>query len=120
MFPVIFITAIIISAIDSHNNEPDGGFAMIMCVFWLMGGMLTVAVRSDKDYKQTAQVETTPVMIKLNDGGLDIVLDDYTHHHWTDYSQISKWEKGGKFYKTYSFDKENFGPDSDKFELIIK
>ncbi len=121
MIPFLFIIGLILSSIMNKDGEISAEVSIILCVLWLVFGMITTTVRTvEHEYKQTAQFETTPIMVKLTDGGLDIVLDDYQHFHWVDYGLISKWKNGGKFYKTYFYEKEEFGPDNSKFELIIK
>ncbi len=122
MLPALFVLGIVISIIDySYNASNDfASLPLLFCIMWCVVGGLCLVLTLNRDYKQTAQVETIPIVTKLSDNGLDIILDDYQHFHWVDYGLISKWKNGGKFYKTYYFDKHQFGPDNDKFELIIK
>lgn len=120
MIPVILIGTFVVSAIADRFGDPDGELAIFLCMVWLIGGLIVATIRSDIEYKQTAQFETVPIYAKLSDSGLDIILDDHRHFHWTDYGLISQWKNGGKFYKTYYYNKENFGIDSSKFELIVK
>jgi hypothetical protein len=106
----------------AFGDEEDIGLFVIFTILLLfVGGLITASIKAEsKDYKITSKFETIPKVVHLDDTGLNIITDEDKHVKYTNHKDISIWKNGGKIYKVYSFNKENFGIDSEKSEILIE
>ncbi len=120
--PTIFLSITICGYIFADDGEGGAAIgAMLMTLILIFGGVsAAVNVGSKLEYIVTSQFETIPVSAVLTNEGLSVVTDDYQHHMFKSHEDVVRWQNGGKIHKVYSFAKVNFGPDQEKYELVVK
>lgn len=121
--PCIFFASIIIGILIKEEGGAIVGGVMTGLVFIfgaLFAGLNNTTDDTNKTTFITSEFETQPAYLNLSNSGLDVITDEYDHYTFKSYEDINRWKNGGKFYKRYYFIKNNFGPDSNKFELLIK
>jgi len=116
---ITLVVGAIAETIDPHEGNLMGCILIAFLIF-LFGGLGMALNNQDAKYITTAEVEITPLSTTLSNDGLDVVTSDHQHYLFKSYDEVNRWKNGGKLYKQYQFAKVNFGPDSEKTNLIIK
>jgi hypothetical protein len=100
----------------------DDLFGLVVGTFMMgvIGAGIYMIVSGLTEWKVTSQFETTLIYLILDNDKLNIITDEYYHISYKDYESINKWKNGGKFYKVYSYKDCKFGPNENKYEVIIK
>lgn len=120
--PTIFLSITICGYIFADDGEGGAAIGTIVATLIFIFGCVSAAVNmgGKLEYIVTSQVEAIPVSTVLTNQGLSVVTDEYQHHMFKSHDDVVRWQNGGKIYKVYSFAKVNFGPDQEKYELVVK
>ena len=119
-FLIVPILIIIIGALCTDDGDLISGTIGLYFILATVVGALMTLIGYDTEWVITKKIEITPKVAHISDDGLNIITENSKHYRFTDYKDIKTWENGGKFYAVSYFNKENFGIDSSKLEVIIE